>query len=34
MWGTYWVWDARLTSFLLLLFLYLRLHGAVERDRG
>jgi heme exporter protein C len=22
MWGTYWVWDARLTSFLLLLFLY------------
>jgi heme exporter protein C len=23
MWGTYWVWDARLTSFLLLLFLYL-----------
>ena len=23
MWGTFWVWDARLTSFLLLLFLYL-----------
>lgn len=22
-WGTYWVWDARLTSFLILLFLYL-----------
>src|SRR5690348_11446124 len=22
MWGTYWVWDARLTSFLLLFFLY------------
>jgi heme exporter protein C len=22
-WGTYWVWDARLTSFLLLLFLYM-----------
>jgi len=22
-WGTYWVWDARLTSFLLLFFLYL-----------
>jgi heme exporter protein C len=22
-WGTFWVWDARLTSFLLLLFLYL-----------
>ena len=25
MWGTYWVWDARLTSMLLLLFLYLGL---------
>jgi heme exporter protein C len=23
MWGSYWVWDARLSSFLLLLFLYL-----------
>jgi heme exporter protein C len=23
MWGAYWAWDARLTSFLLLLFLYL-----------
>ena len=23
MWGTYWVWDARLTSELVLLFLYL-----------
>ena len=23
MWGTYWVWDARLTSFLVLFFLYL-----------
>jgi len=23
MWGTYWVWDGRLTSFLLLLLLYL-----------
>jgi heme exporter protein C len=23
MWGAYWVWDARLTSFLLLLFIYL-----------
>ena len=22
MWGTYWVWDARLTSVLVLLFLY------------
>lgn len=25
MWGTYWVWDARLTSVLILLFLYLGL---------
>jgi heme exporter protein C len=25
MWGTYWVWDARLTSMLLLFFLYLGL---------
>ncbi len=25
MWGTYWVWDARLTSMLILLFLYLGL---------
>ncbi len=25
MWGTYWVWDARLTSVLVLLFLYLGL---------
>src|SRR3546814_7682215 len=24
-WGTYWVWDARLTSMLILLFLYLGL---------
>lgn len=24
-WGTYWVWDARLTSFLILFFLYLGL---------
>ncbi len=23
MWGTYWVWDARLTSMLILFFLYL-----------
>ena len=36
MWGTYWVWDARLTSFLLLFFLYLghmALLGAFD-DRG
>jgi heme exporter protein C len=30
MWGTYWVWDARLTSMLLLLFLYLG-HIALSR---
>ena len=35
-WGTWWVWDARLTSELLLLFLYLgiiALHGAIEDAR-
>ncbi len=33
MWGTYWVWDARLTSELILLFLYLgymALNSAIE----
>ncbi len=33
MWGTWWVWDARLTSTLILLFLYLgymALHEAIE----
>lgn len=33
MWGTYWEWDPRLTSFLLLLFLYggyLGLRGAID----
>ncbi len=33
MWGTYWVWDARLTSELILLFLYLgymALRAAIE----
>lgn len=38
MWGTYWVWDARLTSQLILLFLYLgvmALREAIEdRDQG
>ena len=38
MWGTYWVWDARLTSFLLLLFLYLGYialaQGGEDRDRA
>src|SRR5688572_27669139 len=35
MWGTYWVWDGRLTSFLLLLFLYLgymALWNAIEDE--
>ena len=35
-WGTYWVWDARLTSTLLLLFLYLgflSLHAAIDDPR-
>ena len=33
MWGTWWVWDGRLTSELILLFLYLgviALHNAIE----
>ncbi len=38
MWGTYWVWDARLTSVLVLFFLYLgyiALHHAFDNpDRG
>ncbi|MET0051220.1 MAG: heme ABC transporter permease [Candidatus Thiodiazotropha sp.] len=36
MWGTWWVWDARLTSELFLLFLYLgiiALHSAIEDKR-
>ena len=35
-WGTYWVWDARLTSELILLFLYfgfMALHAAIEDPR-
>jgi heme exporter protein C len=38
MWGTYWAWDARLTSFLLLFFLYLGhialLNAFDDRQRG
>lgn len=37
MWGTWWVWDARLTSELILLFLYLgviSLYGAIEDKRS
>ena len=36
MWGTWWVWDARLTSELILFFLYLgviSLYGAIEDKR-
>ena len=36
MWGTWWVWDARLTSELILLFLYLgviALHNAFDDPR-
>ena len=36
MWGTWWVWDARLTSELILLFLYLgiiALHNAIDDKR-
>ena len=36
MWGTWWVWDARLTSELILLFLYLGymgLQGAISDQR-
>jgi len=34
-WGTWWVWDGRLTSYLILLFLYfgyIALAGAAQRD--
>lgn len=36
MWGTWWVWDARLTSQLILLFLYLgfiALHASIDDPR-
>jgi len=35
-WGTYWVWDARLTSYLILLFLYIgymSLQSAIDDPR-
>ncbi len=35
-WGAYWVWDARMTSTLILLFMYLgflALHGAIDDTR-
>jgi heme exporter protein C len=35
MWGTYWVWDARLTSVLILLFLYMglmALRSSIEEE--
>jgi heme exporter protein C len=34
-WGTYWVWDARLTSMLILMFLYfgvIAIHNAIESE--
>ena len=38
MWGTWWVWDARLTSVLILLFLYLGYIALInafdESERG
>jgi len=37
MWGTWWIWDARLTSELLLLFLYfgyMALRGAMETPQS
>lgn len=37
MWGTYWVWDARLTSELILLFLYfgvMALRSAIDDPRA
>jgi heme exporter protein C len=36
-WGTWWVWDGRVTSMLVLLFLYfgyMALAGAVDREGG
>lgn len=36
MWGTYWVWDARLTSMLMLFFLYLglvALRSSIDDER-
>ena len=36
-WGTWWVWDGRLTSMLVLLFLYfgyIALAGALQREGG
>ena len=36
-WGTWWVWDGRLTSMLVLLFLYfgyIALAGAISREGG
>jgi len=35
-WGTYWAWDARMTSYLILLFLYIgfmALHAAIDDPR-
>ena len=34
MWGTYWVWDGRLTSVLVLFLMYLGVHRALAHGRG
>ena len=34
MWGTYWVWDARLTSVLVLFLMYLGVIALLARGRG
>lgn len=36
-WGTWWIWDARLTSMLVLLFLYIgiiAMHGAIQNVKN
>ena len=33
MWGTWWVWDARLTSELILLFIYIGIIGLIDAPR-
>jgi heme exporter protein C len=33
-WGTWWVWDARLTSMLLLMFIYIGYHSLSNHDKN
>ena len=33
MWGAWWVWDARLTSVVVLFLFYVGLHGPARRHR-